>query len=189
MERSDIQMMGMLGIFMALMVLSQYVPKPFDMVAVFGTYVGLIGYMIVADWALKVKLASWVAIEAVIIPKMRRETLMVKKLETVAREGQTHTTRIHLAFPYKDEEGGRTNVIYLHHYGSLMRRLDFQPSRIRFSGRSIEHPQTESVILVKDPRGYVDHAKLYPMFHLVASTKDGINYFRTYLESMAGGSR
>ncbi|MEM1949390.1 MAG: hypothetical protein QXY50_02860 [Candidatus Caldarchaeum sp.] len=181
MDKSDIQMLVILFVFMVAMTLSTFIPKPWDTVVVFGAYFALIGLMVMADWALQVRLSRYIALEAIIIPSMTKHTFIVKDFETVARSGQVFTTKLLLAYPYNDPEGGRTNMVFIHHYGPLRKRLGFKPSRIRFSGRTLEHPQAEVCHLVRDPKGYVYHAKLFPVFHLYSSAKDAESYYRTYI--------
>lgn len=184
MDRSDIQLLGALFVFMIVMMLSTYLPKPWDTVAVFGTYLGLVFYMIVADWALQVRLSKFIALEAIIIPGRKKFTFIISSIENVARSGEYRLSKLILEYPFDDYEGGKSKIVFLHHYGPLETRLRLSPGTIRFSGRTIPHPQAEHVHLIRDPKGYVYHAKLLPVFYLVSTAGDADTYLKTYLRGV-----
>ncbi|MEM4301555.1 MAG: hypothetical protein QXQ70_03175 [Candidatus Caldarchaeum sp.] len=189
MDRSDFQLLGALFVFMIVMMLSTYLPKPWDTVAVFGTYLSLVFYMIVADWALQVRLAKFIALEAIIIPGRRKFTFIVSSIDSISKSGEYRLSKLTLEYPFDDPEGGKSKTVFLHHYGPLEARLRLSPGYIRFSGRVVPHPQAEYVHLIRDPKGYVYHAKLFPVFYLVSSAGDADTYLRTYLRGVLDGSR
>ena len=194
MEKQDlITQLGLLAI-MVVMILSTYMPKPWDMVAVFGTYFLVVAYIILSEKILQYVLAAWPALDAVVIssnsePSLQRITFLVSSRESITRSENTYLTLVKLAYPYKDAEGGKTREILIYHLGEWQNRLAFRPGRIRWSGLSLNHPMVEHVILGRDPRGYVSRAKLYPVFHIIATGHDAEKYMSQYIRGFAVGRR
>lgn len=189
MDKSDQRMMGILFVFMLLMMLSQYIPKPWDTVVVYGAYFAMLGFMVLSDLVLQYTLSKYLALDMVIIPLYRRETLLVSDVQTVSRQGDRYLTKLVLYNSYHDPEGGKTRVIYIHHLEEFTRRFGFKPSRIRYSGRVVDHPQVEFVMAIRNPRAHVDHAKLYPVFIVVSTSKDADIFYRTYLNNLSKYAR
>ena len=189
-DRQTLMTQLTLVILMVAMVASTYLPSPWNMVAVFGTYAVLFGYMFLSQLIIQYRVAEYVALDAVIVGQpdkthFVKTVFLVTGMETIPGDDVIHLTRITLAEPYKDPEGGRTKEIYLFHAGQLHQRLNLKPSKIYYKSMPINHPQVEHVMLVRDPRGYVSRAKLYPVFHLIATGGDADWYLVKHLEVLA----
>ncbi|MEM4154891.1 MAG: hypothetical protein QXJ55_08145 [Candidatus Caldarchaeum sp.] len=175
MERPDYEMLGMLFMFMALMLFSSYVPKPWDTAVVVGSYAAMVLYMILMDWALQVRLSKHMALKTIIMPARQEHTLMAESFSVVARHGNTSTVELRLAYPFNDPEGGKTRKVLLYLAGEWEKRFQFRPMYIRFSGRSILHPQAEACFLIR-MNGVVERGKLIPDFIVFTTGKDVETY-------------
>jgi hypothetical protein len=195
MDRQDYIMQAVLFVMMLVMVASTYLPNPWNMVAVFGTYAALFGYMFFSTLVLQYTLAKYPALDAVIVgynpdgTGVVRQTLLIQDYETTGTADGTNMTRIRLSHVFKDPEGGRTRYIHIYHFGGLNQRLKFKPGRIRWSGTTVDHPQVEHVMLVRDPVGLPFRAKLYPVFHLIASGADAEWWMKKQMEAMLVAKR
>jgi hypothetical protein len=181
----------MMLILMLAMIAAAYVPKPWDAVVAFGTYIVLLAYMYISEKVIQYIIAAWPALDAVIVGDdtrlaVEKQTFLIVGEETATQQvgEQTYMTRIRLAYPYRDPEGGRTRDIYIYHFGEWRQRISFKPGRIRWRGTTLQHPQVEHVILARDPVGLPYRAKLYPVFHLVSSGHDALQYINQYSRVM-----
>ncbi len=193
-DRETLMTQATLILFIVAMIGSTYLPSPWNMVAVFGTYAGVLGYMTLSRYYLQYKLSEYVALEAIIVGQtderhFTRQLFLVKSMETVSGRNYVNLTLLRLAEPYKDPEGGRTKEIYIIHAGNLTERLTLRPGKAYYKGTPINHSQLEHVILARDPKGYVSRAKLYPMFHLISTCGDADWYLSKQLEVMGVATR
>jgi hypothetical protein len=194
-ERQDYIVQAVLFIMMLVMVASTYLPNPWNIIAVIGTNAALFGYMFLSTLLLQYTLAKYPALDAVIVgynpdgTGVVRQTLLLEDYETTGTSDGTNMTRIRLSHVFNDPEGGRTRDIYIYHSGDFNQRLNFKPGRIRWSGTTVNHPQVEHVMLVRDPVGLPYRAKLYPVFHLIASGADAEWWMKKQMEAMLVAKR
>jgi len=196
MDRSDVYGIAWILILYLWLILSRiFLTGIYENVAgIAGLFIIVVG-MFIQDYIFMYRTMPYPYLRAVVRPSGQILHLFIKERKETIPTPDTRSQNIKLTWPVKMDFYGKVSEIVINHRGRWQDRVQFRPGKARYRGWTVNHSNTEQVILYEQSRGSfdVDHAEPIPVFVLAEASGDYyLNMPRTVLTPIPrtpGGGR